>query len=394
MNYSKIFSCLLVVSTLVLWFSDQIGIQIVDQKEEVIEENHAGAFCSHTIDEALDASYLIEEQNRIQSRSLLRHQLLANEYKIKIPVVYHRFAAEVLPLICGDYTSSDAEINAEIAATNAVYANHNFNVELVLLEIQLHNDNRALVFDDLICGVSEGFEEDDEYSFWETYAVPGALNFFCVDPLSPSDEYAYKPNGFLPNMIVLKHYNDGWSTVHHLGHTFNLWHTFEGDNIEDTEPTINLHFLHPDIVTPTDPNCIIDNCACDFVWTDPANNNLTLNSDVWDNIMNHGSRDCARKFTQGQIDHMWDGLLTKINLNHFDFCLLPGIGNCPSTALLQGIIEGGQIVTTSTSIDATQTYNLSNQTHRLESKEINLKPGFEITSGSKMEIRAIPCNCD
>ncbi|MDF1697544.1 MAG: hypothetical protein P1U56_16995 [Saprospiraceae bacterium] len=353
----------------------------------------------------------------------LRSQLSLTGQKLKIPVYAHRFQPSSIICQSGypDYTASEAQINAEISNTNQIYSDVGLNVELVLIDIEEHNNNLAVTMDLLLCQ-SEGYKESYDELFWSLYGNEGAINLFCVESDSPSMQHAYFPNGDFPNMIVLKFYHDGWSTAHEVGHTFTLYHTFEtsngsenvtrdtsntnynadsnGDLLSDTDATINLDFYDNSIVTLNDSDCESD-CSCTMTWvgspSDGTGEPYLLNVGVWDNLMNYGSRDCSRIFTPMQVDRMWDGILTKIDLDQFDFCLLGSSVACPLNLILgNSEIDYGQYLQASNSISTTQEITVDHQETRMNADLIQLKPGFnakaEGTSHMLVELEGCSCN--
>lgn len=352
-----------------------------------------------------------------------REMFSVSGLKLKIPVYAHRFLPTdpICDLIHPFYTASEGDIMQEITAANTMYNQIGLNVELVLLDILEHRNDSAVVMGFLDC-VSTGYHETYDQSFWNLYGIAGAINLFCVDSDSPSAQHANFPDDPIPNMIVLKYYNEGWSTLHELGHTFNLLHTCEtafgtehvtrdpgdpcynadtaGDQLADTEATINLEFLDEMIVAQDDPGCDLEaTCACEMHYvnspTDSCGVPLVMNNDVWGNMMNYGSRNCSRVFTQGQVDRMWNGIMMKIELGHFNFCLLPLFDNClPVYFSVGAVITNGQYIETSGLIQVSDNINSPGQETHMRSALTLLTDGFRAVEGSEVFIRYDPCNCN
>ena len=372
--------------------------------------------CSTQPEQELDCKHVSSYQNA-------REMFAVSGLKLKIPVYAHRFLATdpICDLIHPFYTASEGDIMQEITAANSMYNQIGLNVELVLLDILEHRSDSAIVMNFLDC-VSTGYHETYDQSFWNRYGIAGAINLFCVDSDSPSAQHANFPGDATPNMVVLKYYNNGWSTLHELGHTFNLLHTFEtsfgseevtrvpgdpcynantaGDQLADTEATINLEFLDEMIVAQDDPGCDLEaTCACQFHYvnapTDGCNVPLVMNNNVWGNMMNYGSRNCSRVFTQGQVDRMWNGIMTKIELGHFNFCLLLPPDNCLPVYVSAGaVITNGQYIETSGLILVSDHINSPGQKTHMRSTLTLLTDGFQAVEGSEVFIRYDPCNCN
>lgn len=360
---------------------------------------------------------------RISTYHQVREMFAVSGLKLKIPVYAHRFLATdpVCDLVYPFYTASEGDIMQEITASNSMYNQIGLNVELVLLDIIEHRSDSAVVMNFLDC-VSTGYHETYDQSFWNRYGIAGAINIFCVDSDSPSAQHANFPDGARPNMVVMKYYNNGWSTLHELGHTFTLLHTFEtyygseavtrdpgdpcynaetaGDKLADTEATINLGFLDEMIVAQDDPGCDLEaTCACQMHYvnapTDDCNVPLVMNNDVWGNMMNYGSRNCSRVFTQGQVDRMWNGIMTKIELGQFNFCLLQPLDNCLPVYFSFGAnITNGQYIETSSFIQVSDNINSPGQETQMRSALTLLTDGFRAVEGSEVFIRFDPCNCN
>ncbi len=387
--------------------------------------------CISTIPDATHSSWLCSTRpeqevdcKRASTYQHVREMFAVSGVKLKIPVYAHRFLPTdpICDIVHPFYTASEGDIMQEITATNTMYNQIGLNVELVLLDILEHRNDSAVVMGFLDC-VSTGYEESYDQTFWNLYGIAGAINLFCVDSDSPSAQHANFPDGARPNMVVLKYYNNGWSTLHELGHTFNLLHTFEtalgtehvtrnpgdpcynalttGDQLADTEATINLEFLDEMIVAQDDPGCDLEaTCACTFHYvnapTDACSVPLVMNNGVWGNMMTYGSRNCSRVFTQGQVDRMWNGIMTKIELGHFNFCLLPFPDNCSPVYFSVGaVITNGQYIETSSLIQVSD-YIINSpgqETHMLSALTL-LTDGFQAVEGSEVFVRHEPCNCN
>lgn len=346
--------------------------------------------------------------------------------KLKIPVVAHRFKPSTFACdISFTWTATKSEIETEISATNQLYNSYGFNVELVLLEIKDHSDDRAKTMDLLGCQ-SSGYYSSYDADFWNTYATLGAINIFCVDSDSPSVQHAYfSSSNDLNNMVVLKFYNDGWSTMHELGHTFSLYHTFDnqgagkenktrdpqdpcynadkaGDLVADTDATINLDFLNNSIVKLTNSSCDInENCNCSYTWVNTTQDNCTpkqtldLNSNIWGNIMNYGNRNCSRIFTRGQLDRMWQGILEKIKKNQINFCLVDETNYCLSQIILSNEnLYLGQFVQAKENISSSQIIHPQNQLTTYKANNVDLEIGFDAKIGSNLLINPETCSCN
>jgi hypothetical protein len=121
-----------------------------------------------------------------------------------------------------------------------------------------------------------------------------------------------------------------------------------------------------------------------------------MNNSVWGNIMNYGSRNCSRVFTQGQVDRMWDGIMWKIELGHFNFCLLPVLDDCFPIHVVSGAtITNGQYIRTSSLIQLSDYIINSPQqeTHMLSDLTL-LTTGFHAVEGSEVFVKRDPCSCN
>jgi hypothetical protein len=94
--------------------------------------------------------------------------------------------------------------------------------------------------------------------------------------------------------------NQGRTLVHELGHGFNLYHTFEGDQDGTVCPSGN-----GDEVADTDPHIrAASNCPT-------GTNSCTGGSidDLTSNFMNYSNQSCALEFTAGQVTRMRAAIL-------------------------------------------------------------------------------------
>ena len=153
------------------------------------------------------------------------------------------------------------------------------------------------------------------------------------------------------------------------------------------------------IVAQDDPGCDLEaTCACTFHYvnapTDACSVPLVMNNDVWGNMMNYGSRNCSRVFTQGQVDRMWNGIMTKIELGHFNFCLLLPPNNCLPVYFSGAVITNGQYIETSSLIQVSDNINSPGQETHMRSALTLLTDGFRAVEGSEVFIRYDPCNCN
>lgn len=90
---------------------------------------------------------------------------------------------------------------------------------------------------------------------------------------------------------------DNTTTTHEIGHAFNLYHTFEGDNSGNNCPVNNNCSLDGDRVCDTPPHirsssdCVTGNNSCDG----GSSNDLYIH-----NYMDYSSDACQSEFTSGQ----------------------------------------------------------------------------------------------
>ncbi len=168
----------------------------------------------------------------------------------------------------------------------------------------------------------------DYYNIWVVTEIEGN------DGGSGIQGYAYFPNApaYLDGTIILNsafgttgtvkwYTNRGQTLAHELGHAFNLYHTFEGDDNGSTCPpeVDGCGTGQGDCIADTEPHKrSASNCP---VGTVNSCTNTTIGS-VYKNYMDYSSQNCSNEFTALQkawvrsaIENLRPGLLNSNALN-------------------------------------------------------------------------------
>ncbi|RQO31367.1 hypothetical protein DBR32_05230 [Taibaiella sp. KBW10] len=110
--------------------------------------------------------------------------------------------------------------------------------------------------------------------------------------------YAYFPGvGSDIDGVVLRYDQTQWAIAHELGHSFGLYHTFEGSSGPTVCPGNANCVADGDMVCDTDPHALVSGC--------PTGTNTCTNNPytpVVYNIMNYSS--CPNRFSAGQKDRL------------------------------------------------------------------------------------------
>ncbi|MFC3811922.1 M43 family zinc metalloprotease [Lacihabitans lacunae] len=129
-----------------------------------------------------------------------------------------------------------------------------------------------------------------------TWTNSSYINVRIVHKIIGAGAFAnYLGDLFMPKSIVQSGYQDVWA--HEMGHSMNLYHTFEGDAGGTQCPVNNNPDTDGDRISDTDPHKV--NICCD----ENVINDCTLNpiGEVFKNIMSYSS---PQKFTIKQVERM------------------------------------------------------------------------------------------
>jgi len=417
-----------------LYVAFMILTPIVDADFE--EHNLSPVKCSmgdHLNDNRNYASYVnsnhvsLEFQKRLAYNTYMVNEMIAQNIELRIPIRFIVFDGSDFD---DTVSPSNDEIVEEVLFTEEAFNDAGLNVSLSIIAIDEYEDDK---YYENYNGVN------DDAQLFVSYGDPGVINVFYIPGAGQHANFPISidptntPNDMKTVVLNADFINNGWSLMHELGHTFGLFHAWQGSSSsvseeyvtrDSNDPNYNCH-THGDEVCDTPATLNLEwgtgstttkhgdfgeddpaDCDYNFVYTgnpvDPAGVALPMNSLVWSNAMNYGDRDCSRSFTSGQADRMWSFLpevISYLDMSRSSHCLNQIPGFPPTYENTETFLDGwaftGQIIERELLIESTQELHDQRQrTFYRSDDKVLLKPGFHAGSGVSFLATAQTVNCD
>lgn len=355
-----------------------------------------------------------DEQTKIGMRDLYARyyeQGMALKNRRSQATVINVTAHRVMPTLCLAPSLTIEEIEDDFAFTNLWFADIGFNVVLNLTIHDICNDywNTLSYASDSVA---------NWVAIYNNHGVSGQLNVFYIGEGGSSSTLPWNTDGRPDNMFVhdKDHAGWGWTVAHEIGHWFGLYHTFQGEGLENVtrdpnDPCYNCEYQGDELCSTAadygtdwcdDPS---DHCECTGDYDEPfcengggsADSTLVdaCNSDPYDpdlyNIMAYGCRPCAHIWTGEQVDRQWVYLATRLQQSS----ITHGSCNTNLDQVTPAIATTGQRVEASGYIISTQNIETHQYTLYDAASSVDLNIGFtaELVNGTQPDFEVVNEGC-
>jgi len=189
-----------------------------------------------------------------------------------------------------------AQVQAQVDSANVYFANA--GIEFNICNVSYIVNSSPLPF----------WDASYENQLGLIYDLKGFLNIYFVNYVVNASAYAYYPQPYSPDRIVMGQHLSGEVFAHELGHSFYLIHTHGNYNSGNgTDELVNGSncLVAGDVIcdTPADPNLIVAgrvDSLCNYADTVTVDSLGMLYAPDTKNIMSYTPFSCYDHFTPGQ----------------------------------------------------------------------------------------------